>query len=145
MNYTIKEVKEHEKNALANLRLCAMKDSLEKPGRFNPDRARRRLLDTFEKSKTRKILIEGELSGFYVISRHSDHVSIAPLYIHPNFQGTGLGGEILTHLKQHSNPEKIPIRLGALKESRSNKFYQKHGFRYTHETDWDNYYEFFPL
>lgn len=34
----------------------------------------------------------------------------------------------------------MPIRLGALRGSESNRFYQRHGFEQTDEAEWDIYY-----
>lgn len=34
----------------------------------------------------------------------------------------------------------LPIRVGALKDSASNRFYQRHGFQLAEQAEWDNYY-----
>jgi hypothetical protein len=36
--------------------------------------------------------------------------------------------------------QRMPIRLGALRGSDSNRFYQRHGFMPTDEAEWDIYY-----
>ena len=61
MNYQIYEVEEGEKEALADLRVAAMRPSLEALGRFDPDRARSRFLDKFIRVATRKIVVDGGL------------------------------------------------------------------------------------
>jgi len=45
----------------------------------------------------------------------------------PEHQGKGVGSRILDLIKERSSGAK-PIRLGALKGSRSNDFYKAHGF-----------------
>ncbi len=67
MNYQICEVDEHEKEALAQLRIAAMQESLEAIGRFDPARARGRFTDSFDREATRKVEIDGHLIGFYAI------------------------------------------------------------------------------
>lgn len=34
----------------------------------------------------------------------------------------------------------LPIRVGALRESDSNRFYARHGFELVEQAEWDNYY-----
>ena len=64
------------------------------------------------------------------------------LYFYPGFQNFGLGGSLIDFFKQHANESGLPIRLGALRDSRSNEFYIKHGFVCTHEEEWNIFYEF---
>ncbi|MDA9352408.1 GNAT family N-acetyltransferase [Porticoccaceae bacterium] len=131
-----------DKEILADLRLSAMKDSLNNIGRFDPKRARDRFLQTFVSKSTQKIYLDGVLVGFYVLKKIEDHLSLDHLYCMPKFQNLGIGGYILESIIDSSRRNNLPIRLGALKKSRSNDFYIKHGFINTHETEWDIYYEF---
>src|SRR4051812_15453151 len=39
----------------------------------------------------------------------------------------------------------VPIHVGALKESASNRFYERHGFLKTNESEWDIYYVRSPV
>ncbi len=142
MGYIIAKVDDSDGESLAQLRISAMKESLEFIGRFDPQRARNRFLEKFSKERTRKIMVEDKLAGFYVLNINADHLHIDHLYLHPDYQGYGFGGSILSLIKQRAKSEGLSIRLGALRESRSNDFYKKHGFRYTHEEEWDIYYEF---
>ncbi len=142
MNYEISSVKEIEKESLAELRIAAMKESLENIGRFDPETARNRFLGSFIEDDTKKVLIDGDLVGFYVVHKKTDHIHLDHLYFFPEHQGQGLGAKVLTLIKEQALKEGLPIRLGALRGSRSNDFYKKHGFIYTHEEEWDLYYEF---
>jgi hypothetical protein len=62
MNYRIYEVEEDEKEALAELRIAAMRPSLEAVGRFDPDRARSRFLNNFCREATRKVEVDERLA-----------------------------------------------------------------------------------
>ncbi|MFT5577612.1 MAG: GNAT superfamily N-acetyltransferase [Paraglaciecola psychrophila] len=142
MNYEISSAIEDDKESLAELRIFAMKESLENIGRFDPVRARSRFLETFNYGDIKKVLINQELAGFYVLKNNEDHVYVDHLYVHPKYQSLGLGSVILSTIKDLAKSQNLPIRLGALRESRSNEFYKKNGFSYTHEEEWDIYYEF---
>ncbi len=142
MNYGIHSAIEEDKGSLAELRISAMKESLENIGRYDPIRARNRFLKTFCCKDTKKILIDGEVVGFYVVKNNEDHIYLDHLYFVPKYQDSGLGGSIIASIKSYAKLKSQPIRLGALRMSRSNDFYIKHGFSYTHEEEWDIYYEF---
>ena len=142
IDYEIAQVEDSDKGLLAELRLMAMQESLERIGRFDPERARKRFLDGFSKEDTKKILVAGNLVGFYVLKVKYDHLYLDHLYFYPGFQNLGLGGSLIDAFKQQSTVFGLPIRLEALRESRSNEFYIKHGFVCTHEEEWDILYEF---
>lgn len=142
MNYQICDVSGNDKEALADLRIDAMKESLIAIGRFDPERARSRFLDKFSITDTKKIICENELLGFYEIKNKTDHLYLNHLYIKPSFQNSGLGSKILSNIKSIASNKELSIRLGALRGSKSNDFYKNHGFVYTHEEEWDIYYEF---
>jgi len=129
-------------DVLAEVRAIAMKPSLTAIGRFDESRVRSRFLDTFEPDNTHKIMVKGTLAGFYVLLKKEDHYDLSHFYINPEYQSAGLGRAILHNLFGLAKSEGLPIRLGALRESRSNDFYQKHGFIKTHEDEFDIYYEY---
>ncbi|MFW2364897.1 MAG: GNAT family N-acetyltransferase [Desulforhopalus sp.] len=133
---------ESDKHALAELRVSSMQESLKAIGRFDPIRARERFFDSFSPGNTWKIERSGEILGFYTLEEKVDHFWVRHLYIHPKHQNLGLGGDIIERIKDKSLETNLPVRLGALIGSRSNDFYQAHGFVLTHEGEWDNYYEF---
>ena len=43
-------------------------------------------------------------------------------------------------LKAEAAVAALPLHVGALKESRSNGFYLRHGFKPLAQGEWDNYY-----
>lgn len=142
MNYSIVQAHDEDKDLLAEIRILAMKESLEALGRFDPKRARHRFLETFSQKDTWKVVVDKQVVGFYVLRLKEGHWHLDHLYFCPGFQGEGLGGSVLAVIKQQAKATELPIRLGALRESRSNDFYKKHGFNTTHEEKWDIYYEF---
>jgi len=144
MSYTLIQASSTDGEKLAELRVESMKDSLTAIGRFDPERARERFLDHFCPSNTVKIILEGELAGFYVVETLAEHISLSHLYVHPKVQRLGIGGSVLSQIKHSAREQCLSIKLGALRESRSNEFYRQHGFQKTHEEEWDIYYEYVP-
>ncbi|MCJ8312646.1 MAG: GNAT family N-acetyltransferase [Saccharospirillaceae bacterium] len=125
---------------LAEIRAKAMKPSLEKLGRFDEKRVRSRFLETFLPDDTFKIELNDELAGFYVVRNKEDYLFLDHLYIDPQFQNNKLGEFAINQVKEKAIEFKKFIKLGALKQSRSNDFYKKQGFVFTHDDEFDNYY-----
>ena len=127
---------------LAEIRAAAMQPSLEALGRFDESRVRNRFLDTFKPLETFKIIKNGELLGFYSVKKRDDHHYLDHLYIKPEHQNKKAGEAVVKRVIAEAKAENLPVRLGALKESRSNHFYIRNGFRKTHQDEFDVYYEY---
>jgi len=126
---------------LAEIRLEAMRPSLEALDRYNPQRARDRFLKTFEPDDTKLITLNGSLAGFFVVREFPDHLYLDHLYIREARQGQGLGRFVVETLQKEATKRSIPIRLIALEGSRANAFYASCGFTVTSRQDVDVGYE----
>ncbi|WP_373975103.1 GNAT family N-acetyltransferase [Chitinibacter sp. SCUT-21] len=125
---------------LLAIRIAAMRESLERLGRFDPERARQRLRANFNPAATQKILVDNAVVGFYAINETELAYSLDHLYILPSWQGQGIGGAVLTQIKQTYRGKEIA--LCALRGSDANRFYQVHGFTQCSESEWDIEYVF---
>ena len=59
---------------LAAIRIEAMRESLERVGRFDPVRARERFVSGFEAHNTHHIEVSGERVGFVVVKHHPNEL-----------------------------------------------------------------------
>jgi GNAT superfamily N-acetyltransferase len=126
--------------ALVEIRIAAMRESLEKVGRFDPDRARKRLADGFDPACT-AWLCDGETRvGFWMVTESDGTLVLDHLYIHPRHQGRGYGSAAMSMILERADREGKDVSLVALRESRSNDFYRKHGFAFQHADEFDNHY-----
>jgi GNAT superfamily N-acetyltransferase len=126
--------------ALLSLRMAAMRESLEKVGRFDPQRARERLSRGYLPAYTRHILKDGELVGFVVVVPRDKDWLLDHLYIHPSAQGLGVGSWVLTQVLKEADAQHMAVNVTALKHSEANRFYLRHGFVLQAEGEWDLYY-----
>jgi len=126
--------------ALVALRIEAMRDSLQRIGRFDPVRARDRFLSGYMPQHTRHIDSDGKRVGFVVVKPGPDAMLLDHLYIHPAHQGKRIGAAVLAQLIEEAAALGLPVRVGALRGSDSNRFYLRHGFRLVGEGEFDNYY-----
>ena len=139
-NFLLEDVIEADFDVLAGLRIAAMRDSLERIGRFDATRARERLRKSFSPQSTQFIVLGGKRIGFYALRECDGHLALDHLYIHPEHQGRGIGSAVLRLLLAKADLKGLAIKVGALRGSDSNRFYQRHGFRKISEDEWDIYY-----
>lgn len=129
---------------LAAIRIAAMRESLERVGRFDAERAKARLRDSFFPEHTRFIVSGTERAGFYALRPSAEGWQLDHLYVHPQFQGRGIGTAVMKEIFRDADRQPISLFVGALKESASNRFYQRLGFSRTGESEWDVYYRRLP-
>lgn len=132
---------------LVAIRIAAMRESLEKVGRFDPERARNRFLSTFQPEHTRYIEWDKNSDetkvGFVVTKSHDGETTemlLDHLYILPEYQANGIGALVLEKIFAEADALNLAIRVGALRESDSNRFYLRQGFEFIEQDEFDNYY-----
>ena len=133
-------VQASEAEELVALRVEAMRESLERVGRFDPARARERFLSGFFPEHTRHIEVGGHRVGFVAVKPGADGLLLDHLYVHPSAQGQGVGSAVLAQVFAEADAKAFSLRVGALRDSASNRFYARHGFVLVEQTEFDNYY-----
>ena len=126
--------------SLIALRIEAMRESLERIGRFDPVRARERFLVGYSLEHTRHIELNGKRVGFFVVKKEADTMLLEHLYVRPSFQGNGIGSLVLAQIFTEADSKALTVRVGALRQSASNRFYMRHGFQLIEQAEFDNYY-----
>ncbi len=145
MRLTLSPVAADDFEALLALRIAALRPSLERLGRFDPERARARFAGQFEPHWMRWIERDGERLGLLTLRRggeccwHLDH-----LYIEPSAQGGGVGAWALQQAQGEAAAAGRGIELEALQHSDANRFYRRHGFRLIGEDELDCRYRWEP-
>jgi GNAT superfamily N-acetyltransferase len=140
----LEPVNRNDLEALIAIRIDAMRESLERLGRFDVNRARERFTAGFDPSVTRHIVFQNERVGFVVLKPDHDVLLLDHLYVKPGAQGKGVGSLVLAQLFAQAKVSRKTIRVGALRQSRANNFYQRHGFKQIDTGEFDIYYECEP-
>ena len=116
MNIAFSDTTRSDTDTLVAIRIAAMRESLERIGRFDPQRARERFLASFDPALCRFIEVDGIRSGFFLVRPQADHWLLDHLYILPEHQGKGIGAAVLRkRLRQrrratHANPHRCLTR-----------------------------------
>ena len=117
-----------------------MKESLENIGRFDPQRARERLVENFRPEDTTLVIADNKVIGFYATLQQEHALKLEHLYIDPVYQGPGIGRTALDRVKDKARQSSQHIILFALKGSKANLFYTRNGFTQYGEEAFDNLY-----
>ena len=130
---------------LLALRIRTLRASLERLGRFDPQRAAQRFQSTFRSTDTRRILVSGQPAGCVAFWPEPGGMRIEHFYLDEPYQRCGLGAAVLGRLFDEAAPSSQPpttcLRVGALRGSDANRFYERHGFVKVSESEWDIEYE----
>lgn len=137
---TLTPAQQSDLDDLVAIRIEAMRESLERVGRFDPVRARERFVSGFEAGNTRYIEVAGERVGFVVVKQQGAELLLDHLYLKLFAQGSGVGAAVLSLIFQEADAVALPIKVGALKGSDSNRFYVRHGFQFLESGEFDHYY-----
>ncbi len=133
MTPTLAPVADADFEAMLALRIEALRESLERLGRFSPEVARARLKSHFRPEWMQHLVVDGERVGYFTVEPRESELRLHHLYLQPAAQGQGVGAWVLDQVKSQG----LPITLAALRESRANRFYLRHGFRVVEEQDFD--------
>jgi len=144
MNIKLEACMSDDAAQLAELRVLAMRPSLERIGRFDAERARQRLLQNFAAEYTRLIKLDGLLAGFFVLRPQDNDLLLEHFYLHPDFQKLGLGSAVMRLIQTEADELGKIVHLGALRDSDANRFYLRHGFVLHEAAEFDNYYLRYP-
>lgn len=131
---------DNDLETLVAIRIEAMRESLQRIGRYDPIRARERFSNSFSPEHTQFVIVSNERVGFLVVKAHTDYLLLDHLYIKPHWQNQGIGAAVLTQVFSEAEKLHLPVRVGALRDSDSNRFYLRRGFRLVESTEFDNYY-----
>ena len=126
-SFALRAASDTDARWIAELRAAVLKDDLERLGRYDPVRVRRRFLDGFNAGHTSVILVDGVEAGSIALRPDVDSQWIEHFYLDRRHQGRGLGGSVLADvMARHADSR--PFRLNVLAGSPAQRLYLRHGF-----------------
>ncbi len=144
MHFHFSPARSEDFSRLLELRLLTMQESLERIGRFDPQRAFERFQNSFRPQHTRLIIADHQFAGCVALGPDEGDWLLEHFYIVPQFQRCGLGSQVLSQLITEAEQARKIIKLSVLQKSDAARFYEKHGFHKTGEDEWDIYYTRLP-
>lgn len=143
MAVTFTPAAEPDFETLLALRMAALRESLERLDRFDPERGRRRFRAEFSPAHTRLIHADGTFAGCVTVTDPDPDgfVWIKTLYLDAAVQGRGVGAAAMAQILAETDAAGLPTRLSVLIGSDANRFWTRLGYVETHRDALDVYYE----
>ena len=136
--YTLRIASLHDVEFLMDLRMETMEEHLRNAG-INLTLAdhKERVLHNFPFAKI--IMHQDESIGLIKWVKNPTSYEIEQFQIKPNYQGKGIGVQILKNLLKKSECEGLPIKLSVLKNNKAQFLYERLGFE-KYEEDSSSYF-----
>ena len=138
--------------SLFDLRIAAMRESLERLGIFNLDNARKRYQGQFDPQYMRHICVDdGEGQGpqrvglLTVVPYHDGRTKLQHLYLLPAYQNRKIGDWAMQQVQNQARQDGKTVWLEVLNQSDAIRFYERHGFVQTGGDPIDLVYQWSPL
>ncbi|MGE8319588.1 MAG: GNAT family N-acetyltransferase [Comamonas sp.] len=130
---SLEPVADGDFESLFALRIAAMRDSLERLGIFNLERARERFLGQFEPQHMQHICVDdgqsAQRAGLLTVAPQADgRLKLQHLYLLPAYQNRRIGDWAIRAVQAQAREAGQTLWLEVLNRSDAIRFYQRHGF-----------------
>ncbi|GAA4851802.1 GNAT family N-acetyltransferase [Paenibacillus vulneris] len=136
---TLHQSQNSDVETIANLRAIVLRDDLTRLGRFNEEKVRQRFRDAFDPVHTWIINADSSFIGCIAFKPILDGYLLEHFYIHPDYQGKGIGSQVLVYLLKQDYVIGKRVTLNVLQGSPAQRLYERFGFKVDSEDTIDIY------
>jgi ribosomal protein S18 acetylase RimI-like enzyme len=113
----------------------AMRGYVEKTwGNWDPEEQQLKHRANFTPETHRIIMLEEEVAGYVAVEEFPSHVWLVKLYLLRQYQGQGIGSQVLQGVLRSAKAQGKPVTLRVLRvNKRAQALYARHGFHVTEE------------
>jgi len=126
LDWTVREGRPDDVDALADLKLAALEPDLRRAGVWRPPYNRARFEREFVPTETRVVEVGGRLLGCLAVHPEGDDVWLRHFYLAEEARGRGIGTRLLREALASLGSR--PVLLDVLTGSRAARLYLRHGF-----------------
>jgi ribosomal protein S18 acetylase RimI-like enzyme len=120
---------------LFDLHKAAMGDYVDQTWGWDDDWQREHFLNKFKPGMEQVILLEGETIGVISVERRQDEVFLGKISIHPRYQKSGIGTQLIQAVLDDAQDEGLPVGLRVLKVNPARGLYERLGFEIVGESE----------
>lgn len=132
MTFSLHPASNSDRERLAALRMEVMKADIRRHG-IEPERVYQRFMEKFDPATTYIIKTRNQFIGCISIVPNEEGHHLRHFYLKPEYQGNGLGTEILTYIiEKHRKTDKY-LSLAIFKGSAAKSLYERYGFQVVEE------------
>ncbi|NEB76494.1 GNAT family N-acetyltransferase [Streptomyces sp. SID14478] len=126
--WALRPARPDDVEVIVELRAVVMRPDLERLGRYDPDRVRRRFRDAYLPDVAWIIEVEAAFAGCVALRPDGDELWLEHFFLSPALHGRGLGSAVLAALLERADAESRVVRLNVLRGSPARRLYERHGF-----------------
>ncbi|AJY73990.1 GNAT family N-acetyltransferase [Paenibacillus beijingensis] len=126
---TLHQSQNSDVETIADLRAIVLRDDLTRLGRFNEVKVRQRFRDAFTPVHTWIIKADSSFIGCIAFKPILDGYLLEHFYIHPDYQGKGIGSQVLEYLLKQDYVIGKRVTLNVLQGSPAQRLYERFGFK----------------
>jgi ribosomal protein S18 acetylase RimI-like enzyme len=89
----------------------------------------------FDPDKDHVIVLDGRDVGVISTGRKDDEIFLSKIYIAPEYQGRGIGTQLITSILDEALDRRLPVTLQLLKINPAKRLYERLGFVEVGETE----------
>jgi GNAT superfamily N-acetyltransferase len=136
---TLRQSQNSDVETIANLRAIVLRNDLTRLGRFDEEKVRQRFRNAFDSVHTWIIEADSSFVGCIAFKPTLDGYLLEHFYIHPNYQGKGVGSQVLKNLLEQNYVKGKRVTLNVLQGSSARRLYERFGFKVESEDPIDVY------
>lgn len=126
---TYRQSENYDVETIANLRAIVLRNDLTRLGRFDEEKVRQRFRNAFDPVHTWIIEVDSSLVGCIAFKPTLDGYLLEHFYIHPNYQGKGVGSQVLKNMLEQKHVKGKRVTLNVLQGSSARRLYERFGFK----------------
>ena len=96
---------------------------------------RRLFQERFDPPRIEIIECDGEAAGYISVERSEESIFLSSIEIAPDFQGQGIGTDLIRGLQDEAERRGVPLKLRVLQGNPARRLYKRLGFEATEETE----------
>ena len=112
---------------------------------WNQNREEENFARFFKLDEVSIITVDGQDVGWIQTQILEKIINLGSLYVAPSMQRCGIGTQVLRMLRERAAQESKAVTLAVVKINPAREFYEKRGFRTTHEDEHKFYMSTSPL
>jgi GNAT superfamily N-acetyltransferase len=139
MNVNLRDACERDFIFARDVYFQTMKGIIERLFGWDQPTEEKRFAQFFKVEEAKIIVVDGRDVGWIAEQLDGINVNIGSLYVIPEMQRCGVGTSVLQLLMAHARRQSKGITLAVVKINPALRFYERNGFRITHEDEFKFY------
>lgn len=135
MNIALRTACHDDVTFARNVYFETMRQIIESLFGWDQSREEKNFAGFFKLGEVRIITADGQDVGWIQEQISERSINLGSFYVAPRMQGRGIGTQVLRMLLDRAASESKAMTLAVVKINRARRFYEKYGFRTTHEDE----------